>query len=102
MSETPSAAGVAAPPKRTKDTLKKAPLTIEDLPAGFSVVPAADDQAGGGQISSKDPRCKDLVEIMNADGAPGALASAPQGRSPEGRTGPGSMSTSTPSPARTL
>jgi hypothetical protein len=72
-----SSTPTAAAPKRTKAALEKALLTIDDLPAGFSMEPA--DQGGKGDgptISSKDPRCRALVAIMKADSAPGALAEA--------------------------
>lgn len=65
----------AAAPTRTKATLSKALLALDDLPAGYSVEPS-DSSSGGPNISSPNPRCKALVDIMNADHVPGALVSA--------------------------
>lgn len=73
---TSSAPTAAAAPQRSKALLHKALLGMNDLPAGFSVEPADQSSKGGPQVSSKDPRCKTLVAIMNADSAPGASAAA--------------------------
>ncbi|WP_344252612.1 hypothetical protein [Terrabacter carboxydivorans] len=73
---TSAAPPAAAAPKRSKASLEKALLGIDDLPAGFSVEPADQSGEGGPAVSSKDPRCKTLVTIMNADSAPGATANA--------------------------
>lgn len=72
---TTTASPPAAAPKRTKAELSKALLALDDLPAGYSVE-ASDSSSGGPNISSTNPRCKPLVDIMNADHAPGAVASA--------------------------
>lgn len=75
---TPSATTTAPPaaaPKRTKASLQKALLVLDDLPSGYSVEPP-DGSSGSANISSSDPRCKPLVDIMNADHAPGSMATA--------------------------
>lgn len=57
------------------DALKTHLLTVEDLPTGFSV--DEDDTDANGTISSTDPHCRALVDLMNSDGKPpGAIASA--------------------------
>jgi len=74
-SATTTAPPAAAAPKRTKASLQKALLVLDDLPSGYAIEPS-DSSSGGPNISSADPRCRQLVDIMNADHAPGALASA--------------------------
>jgi len=66
----------SATPERSDATLEKALLELDDLPPGFSIEPQEEGEAGAPVISSKDPDCGPLVKIMNADGAPGSMASA--------------------------
>lgn len=66
----------SALPKRSKASLTKALLVLEDLPAGYSVEPPDGSDDSGPVISSKNPSCRPLVAIMNAASAPGAVASA--------------------------
>lgn len=67
---------VTALPKRAKASLTKALLVLDDLPAGFSVEPQDGKDSGAPNISSNNPSCRPLVAIMNADSAPGSVASA--------------------------
>jgi hypothetical protein len=66
----------AAMPERSDATLERALLELDDLPPGFSIEPQEEGEAGAPVISSKDPDCGPLVKIMNADSAPGSMASA--------------------------
>jgi hypothetical protein len=76
-STTPTVAPTtpAAPKPRTKAELTKALLALSDMPTGFAVDNSGDDGGGGG-LSSKDSRCKDVVKLFNADTAPGSTATA--------------------------
>ena len=56
--------------------LKKALLSIDDLPAGFSEESTDAGSNGGQVISSTNPKCRAFVDLMSADGAPGSKASA--------------------------
>ena len=79
MTSVPSGSTSAKPaarPARTDASLEKALLVLDDLPSGFSVEPPGGDEEGQPVISSKNPKCRALVGIMNADGAPGSRASA--------------------------
>src|SRR4051794_20058189 len=50
-------------------------LTAGDLPIGFTV--DTDEVDPNGEISSTDPRCRPLVDLLNSDGRPpGAVAAA--------------------------
>lgn len=81
-------ASAAAPPARTAATLKKAALAVDDLPSGFSQDPSSGSSGNGPTVSSRDPRCADLVALMNVRNAPGSLASAEASFS-GGQNGPG-------------
>ncbi|MGO4603674.1 hypothetical protein [Terrabacter sp. 2YAF2] len=90
-SSTPSSSATgsaAAPLARTAATLKKAALAVDDLPSGFSQDPSAGSGSGGPTVSSREPRCADLVSMMNLRNAPGSLASAEVAFS-GGQNGPG-------------
>ncbi|GAB3873319.1 hypothetical protein GCM10028802_07090 [Terrabacter terrigena] len=64
-----------ARPVRSAATLRKALLQLDDLPPGFSIE-AMDQGDANPVISSKRAQCKALIDIMNADHAPGSTASA--------------------------
>jgi hypothetical protein len=87
-SSTPSVVPTtpAAPAPRTKATLTKALLALEDLPAGFAVEPdtGGDD---GTELSSTNSRCKKLTQLFNADVSPGAKVTVERGFS-GGQNGP--------------
>lgn len=72
LTVTPTAPPAAKP--RTAAELTKALLALPDLPAGFSIDAAAEEDDS--KLSSKDARCKDLVLLFNAKASPGAKASA--------------------------
>jgi hypothetical protein len=76
----------AAPAPRTKASLTKALLALEDLPAGYAVepVPEGDD---GAKLSSTNSKCKKLVQLFNADVSPGAKITVDRGFS-GGQNGP--------------
>jgi len=48
---------------------------LTDLPSGFEIAPAGGSDDGG-STKSKDPKCAPLVELTNANKAPGSKASA--------------------------
>lgn len=85
---TSATTSAAAPPARTTAMLKKAALAVEDLPSGFSQDPPSAGGNDGPTLSSRDPRCADLVTLMNTRNAPGSLASAETSFS-GGQNGPG-------------
>jgi hypothetical protein len=63
----------AAPP--TAAELRSRLLTLADLPAGFVADPDTAD--ANGVMSSADPHCRAMIELMNSGGHPaGALATA--------------------------
>jgi hypothetical protein len=72
--------------KRTVAELKKALLSLEDVPSGFAVDPPSADTGVG--ASSKDPKCAAFVRFSNAAHAPGSTASADISFS-GGQDGPG-------------
>jgi hypothetical protein len=84
---TPTSTATSATPAgpRTAAELKRALLTLKDLPSGFSIEP----DTGGGTVkaSSKKPACARLVAFMNVDNPPGSKASAAQSFS-GGQQGP--------------
>jgi hypothetical protein len=55
--------------------LKKALLSLDDVPSGFAVEPPSKDN-GGLAARSKDPKCAAFVRFSNAAKAPGSTASA--------------------------
>ncbi|MCU1536483.1 MAG: hypothetical protein JWP82_834 [Humibacillus sp.] len=65
-----------APEARTAASLKKAVIDISDLPSGFSTEPPSVDDGSGPKVSSSDPRCSDLVTLINRRTAPGSVANA--------------------------
>src|SRR4051794_39832979 len=72
---SPSAAAPSALRSLSAEELKARLLTVEDLPPGFSA--DQDDTDPNGTISSTDPHCRPLVDLMNSDGKPpGATADA--------------------------
>jgi hypothetical protein len=76
-SSSPSAPpATAVAPARSGASLKKALLTIDEMPAGFSEEPPGDSDNGGQVISSTNPKCRPLVAILKATTAPGSTASA--------------------------
>jgi len=63
----------AAPP--TTAELRARLLTLADLPTGF--VSDSDTADANGEMSSADPHCRAMTDLMNSDGHPaGALATA--------------------------
>lgn len=65
----------ASPPAPTAAALQARLLTLADMPAGF-VADDADDDANG-VMSSAEPDCRPMTDLMNSQGHPaGALASA--------------------------
>lgn len=71
---SPSSASPAAPAKkRTAAQLRKALLSLKDVPPGLEKLPAGEDD--GGQVSSARAACAPLVNILNADRLPGSTAS---------------------------
>jgi hypothetical protein len=73
---TPTATPASsAPVKRTDAELTKALVALSDLPSGFAVEPN-DPSGDGGAFSSKNTKCRTLVNYLNADEAPGSKATA--------------------------
>jgi hypothetical protein len=72
-SSTPSVVPTtpAAPAARTKATLTKALLALEDLQPGFAIEPEAEGDDGT-KLSSTNSKCAKLVQLFNADASPGA------------------------------
>ncbi|HEU4948659.1 MAG TPA: hypothetical protein VFT31_16040 [Kribbella sp.] len=66
----------AAGKTRTKAELKKALLTLGDMPSGFSIEPEEADGGGDVRASSTKSACARLVALTNADNPPGSKASA--------------------------
>jgi hypothetical protein len=67
----------AAPSRpRTAAELKKALLTLKDLPTGFQVEPADTSDDDGIVATSTKAGCKSLVRLTNAERAPGSVAAA--------------------------
>lgn len=73
---TRAAPSAPAPQARTTPSLKKAVLAVSDMPSGFSQEPTTGGGSGGPTVSSRDPRCAELVVLMNGRSAPGSLAHA--------------------------
>lgn len=72
----PATTAAVAAPRRTGDDLKKALISIDDLPSGWSVETGSGD--GGDQPSSSttNPRCTELNAILNANDLAGSRAHA--------------------------
>jgi len=87
-SSTPSAAPTtpAAPAPRTKASLTKALLALEDLPPGFAIDPDAEGDDGT-KLTSTNAKCAKLVKLFNADTSPGAKVAVTRGFS-GGQDGP--------------
>ncbi|MGW1342631.1 hypothetical protein ACWCOV_16405 [Kribbella sp. NPDC002412] len=83
---TPAAPPSKAPVARTKATLTKALLALEDLPAGFAIDPDAEGDDGT-ELSSTNAKCAKLVQLFNADSTPGAKVGVTRGFS-GGQNGP--------------
>lgn len=73
-SSPPSTTASTATP-RTARQLKRALLTLDDLPSGFAVERDSGDGSAP-RVSSKNPRCAPFVKLSNADTPPGSTASA--------------------------
>ena len=58
---------------RTLAELKKALLSIDDVPSGYTLDPPSPDTGGLG-ARSKNPRCAPFVRLSNTSKAPGASA----------------------------
>jgi len=82
----PTTPAAPAPAARTKATLTKALLALEDLPAGFAVEPTPEGDDGA-ELSSTNSKCKKLVQLFNADASPGAKITVDRGFS-GGQNGP--------------
>ncbi|WP_112245861.1 hypothetical protein [Kribbella monticola] len=89
VSSTPTVAPSTSdqPVQRTKAQLTRALLVLADLPSGLSVVPEDPSDAGVKPFSSKDAKCKTLVQYLNADSAPGSTVSVSRSFS-AGQEGP--------------
>lgn len=74
-SSPPTTRTTSAAPPRTAAQLKKALLTLDDLPSGFAVERDSGDDSAP-RASSENPRCAQFVKLSNADTAPGSTASA--------------------------
>ena len=67
---TKPAPSTPAPAKRTEADLRKALLSLEDVPPGFEVQP--DDDSGGQKATTPRSECKALVKMLNANTLPGS------------------------------
>ncbi|HET6987287.1 MAG TPA: hypothetical protein VFI00_11760 [Kribbella sp.] len=87
-SSTPSAAPTtpAAPAPRTKASLTKALLALEDLQPGFAIDPDAEGDDGT-KLTSTNAKCAKLVKLFNAETSPGARVVVTRGFS-GGQDGP--------------
>lgn len=85
---TPSPSPSPTTVTRTATDLTAALLVASDLPAGYYSKPI--DHSSDPTASSSDPNCSDLVTLINAKHAPGALASAEVDLEP-GDHGPNSV-----------
>jgi len=85
---TPSAAPTtpAAPAPRTKGSLTKALLALEDLQPGFAIDPDAEGDDGT-KLTSTNAKCAKLVTLFNAETSPGAKVVVTRGFS-GGQDGP--------------
>lgn len=73
----PSAAASSSPTALSAAELRARLLTPADLPAGFTVDEDAGSADTDGRISSTDPHCRALADLMNSNGKPaGAVADA--------------------------
>lgn len=63
-----------AGPSRTKAQLRKALLTLTDVPAGFELISGGKDD--GAKASSSSAKCAPLVRLLNQKTMPGSLARA--------------------------
>lgn len=72
----PSASASASPSRKppTEAQLRKALLSLKDVPPGFEKLP--DDDEGGGRLSSKDADCTPLTKLLNAETLPGSQGTA--------------------------
>lgn len=72
---SPPTAEGAAPAAPTSASLQARLLTLADMPAGF--VADDDTEDANGTMSSTEPDCRPMTDLMNSQGHPaGALASA--------------------------
>lgn len=81
---SPSPSSPSAPPDSasvspsrkppTEAQLRKALLSLKDVPPGFEKLP--DDDEGGGRLSSKDADCTPLIKLLNAETLPGSRGTA--------------------------
>lgn len=87
-SSTPSVVPTTppAPAPRTKATLTKALLALEDLPAGFAVDPDTEGDDGT-ELSATGSKCAKLVQLFNAEATPGSKLGVHRGFS-GGQNGP--------------
>ena len=87
-SATPSVAPTtpAAPAPRTKASLTKALLALEDLQPGFAIDPDAEGDDGT-KLTSTNAKCAKLVKLFNAETSPGAKVVVTRGFS-GGQDGP--------------
>jgi hypothetical protein len=83
---TPTPMPTKAPAPRTKATLTKALLALEDLPAGFAVDPDSEGDDGT-ELSSTNSKCAKLIQLFNADASTGAKVGVSRGFS-GGQNGP--------------
>ena len=74
----PQPSAPAAPARPTAAELKSRLLTLADMPAGFVTDDDATDAAdANGVMSSTEPDCRSMTDLMNSQGHPaGALAAA--------------------------
>lgn len=87
-SSTPSVVPTtpAAPAPRTKATLTKALLALDDLPPGFAVDPETEGDDGT-ELSATGSKCAKLVQLFNAEATPGSKLGVHRGFS-GGQNGP--------------
>ncbi len=80
----PSASAPASPTSpspslsaaHTKAELRRALLSLKDVPAGFEVVDSGDSEDGGAEVASSRPGCRALVRLLNDPRPPGSRAQA--------------------------
>lgn len=76
---SPAAAAPTTPAERRAPTaaeLKSALLELDDLPAGYEIVPAEESGDDTVALASKDPRCARLAVLANAEQPSGTTAEA--------------------------
>ncbi|MFF1821786.1 hypothetical protein ACFVWG_31065 [Kribbella sp. NPDC058245] len=71
----PTTPAAPAPAPRTKASLTKALLALEDLPSGFAIDPESAGDDAGTKLTSSDAKCKPLVKLFNDDVPPGSKVS---------------------------